>query len=170
LPSVRHASARESVGRSCCPAEYRDLTDAIDSGGQLERELASPPSCETLLMANGYGIPPDIEHQLRARDRRCVYCRKPMKVYPHTKGTPADKATIEHLNHRPPFYWGEGLERSGLEGIAICCGACNSSRSNRPLAAWLASPYCEQRDISLRTVAPIVKRFLRRHPTQHRDP
>ena len=115
-------------------------------------------------MANGYGIPPDIEHQLRARDELCVYCRKPMKAYPRTKGTPADKATIEHLNNRPPFYWGEGLERSGVEGIAICCGACNSSRSNKPLAAWFASLYCVERDINLRTVAPIVKRFLRRHP------
>lgn len=65
----------------------------------------------------------------------------------------ADEATIEHLDNRPPFYWGEGLERSGVEGIALCCGAWNSSRGNRTLAAWFRSPYCTQRDINARTVA-----------------
>ena len=75
-----------------------------------------------------------------------------------------NEATIEHLNHRPPYYWGEGLERSGLEGLTICCGACNSSRSNKPLAVWFASPYCEERGINARTSAGVVKRFLQRHP------
>jgi len=116
-------------------------------------------------MANRFGIPPDIEYKLRARDQRCVYCRKSMKAYPRTHGTPADKATIEHLDHRRPFYWGEGLQRSGIESIAFCCGACNSSRGKKPLTAWFASAYCEQRNISARTVAPVVKRFLERHPS-----
>jgi hypothetical protein len=116
-------------------------------------------------MANRFGIPRDIEYKLRARDQRCVYCRSAMKAYPRTRGTPADKATIEHLDHHPPFYWGEGLERSGVDSIAICCGACNASRGKKPLAAWFASPYCAQRNINVRTVAPVVKRFLRRHPS-----
>jgi|SRR5450759_2375391 hypothetical protein len=115
-------------------------------------------------MANVFGIPTGIEHKLRARDQRCVYCHKAMKAYPRTRGTPGAKATIEHLKYRGPVYWGEGLERLGLEGLAICCGACNSSRGNKPLAAWFASPYCDERDINARTVAPVVKRFLRRHP------
>lgn len=109
-------------------------------------------------MANSYGIPPDIEHRLRVRDRRCVYCRTRMKGYPHTRGTPRDKATIEHLNHRAR--WGE----SSLDNLAICCGRCNSSRSNNSLVVWLASPYCQERLINIRTVAPVVKRFLRRYP------
>ncbi len=115
-------------------------------------------------MANRFGIPPDIEDKLRARDKRCVYCQKLMKGYPRTRGTPADKTTIEHLDHRPPFYWGAGLERFGVEGIALCCGACNSSRGKKPLIAWFTSPYCEQRGINQRSVAPVVRRFLRRHP------
>lgn len=108
-------------------------------------------------MANSYGISPDIEHRLRARDKLCVYCHIPMKVY-RARGPSADKATIEHLNHRAR--WGE----SGLGNLAICCGACNSSRSNKPLAVWLASRYCEKRGINARNVAPVVKRFLQRHP------
>jgi hypothetical protein len=113
-------------------------------------------------MANVFGIPPDIEYKLRARDQRCVYCRKAMKAHLRTRGTPADKATIEHLNHYPSFY--RGKERSSPDSIAICCGACNSSRGNKPLAVWFASPYGEDRDINARTVAPVVKRFLRRYP------
>lgn len=109
-------------------------------------------------MANSFGIPPDIEHRLRVRDRRCVYCGRRMKQYPRTRGTPRDKATIEHLNHRAR--WGE----SSLDNLAICCGRCNSSRSNKSLVAWFASPYCEERRINIRTVAPVVKRFLRWHP------
>src|ERR1700737_2685644 len=106
-------------------------------------------------MANHFGIPRDVENRIRARDQRCVYCRKVMKAYPHTHGTPADKATIEHLDHRPPFYWGDGIERSGVNGIALCCGACNSSRGKKTLAVWFRSPYCAEHDINARTVAPV---------------
>jgi len=109
-------------------------------------------------MANIFGIPPDIERRLRSRDRRCVYCGRRMEAYPRTRGTPRDKATIEHLNHRAR--WGE----SSLGNLAICCGACNASRSNLSLVAWLASPYCEELGINIRTVAPVVRRFLQQHP------
>ena len=116
-------------------------------------------------MANSFGIPPDIEHRLRVRDRKCVYCQRVM-----VKGRGyAFTATIEHLessNGRgtAPTYWGYGLERVGLEGLAMCCGRCNSSRGMKLLNAWFASSYCQERDINARTVAPVVKRFLRRHP------
>lgn len=120
-------------------------------------------------MANTFGIPPDIERKLRVRDQRCVYCHKAMKAHAHTRGTPRDKATIEHLessNGRgtAPTYWGQGLERVGLDGLAICCGSCNSSRGMKPLAAWFATRYCERHEVSAGTVAPVVKRFLVRHP------
>ena len=115
-------------------------------------------------MANSFGIPPEIEHRLRVRDRRCVYCGKRMKAHRHVRGTPYDKATIEHLNHRGPVYWEEGLWRGGLRVLAICCGGCNASRNDKSLVAWFATPYCEEGRISIRTVAPVVKRFLLRHP------
>jgi hypothetical protein len=115
-------------------------------------------------MANSFSIPPDIEHRLRARDRRCVYCGRGVKAYPHVGGTRGDKATIEHLNRRGPFHWETGLKIRGLEDLAVCCGRCNASRSNKSLVAWFATPYCIQPNISVRSVAPVVKRFLRRHP------
>jgi 5-methylcytosine-specific restriction endonuclease McrA len=109
-------------------------------------------------MANYYGIPLTIVRTLRARDRRCVYCGRAMRAHRHTRGTPGNKATIEHLNHRAR--WGE----SSLDNLAICCGTCNSSRGNKPIAAWFASTYCDKHHITARTVAPVVKQFLRQHP------
>ncbi len=106
-------------------------------------------------MANYYGIPLAVEHRLRERDKRCVYCGRAMRSYRHTRGTPSDKATLEHLKYRGPVDWGEGLERSGLQGIAICCGSCNSSRGNKPLAAWFKSAYCAEYGINAQTVAPL---------------
>ena len=146
---------------------YVHLREAKGLTGGLRRlQLLRPRVCraEVALMANSFGIPPDIEHRLQVRDRLCVYCRTPMKAYPRTRGTRGDKATIEHLNHRPPFHWEDGLKRGGLEVLAVCCGRCNSSRGNKPLVAWFASPYCEERRINIRTVAPVVRRFLLRHP------
>src|SRR2546426_11803738 len=54
-------------------------------------------------------------------NQRFVYSRNAMKAFPRTHGTPADKATIEHLDHHPPFSWEKGLERSGVDSIELCC-------------------------------------------------
>jgi hypothetical protein len=110
-------------------------------------------------MANAFKIPADIERAIRARDKVCVYCKGKMKQYPHTKGCPKDKATIEHLNYDPPFYWDDGLK---AEDIVICCQSCNSSRGVKPLPAWFESEYCRTRGISARTVAAPVKAYLAR--------
>lgn len=69
-------------------------------------------------------------------------------------------ATIEHLNEHPPFYWKEGLTE---EGLAICCGSCNSSRGNKTLREWFRTAYCRERarPINAGTVAEPVKRYLR---------
>jgi len=68
--------------------------------------------------------------------------------------------TIEHLNERPPFYWQHGLRE---EGLAICCGSCNSSRGKKSLHDWFRTPYCKDRTIPIddNTVAEPVKRYLR---------
>jgi hypothetical protein len=68
-------------------------------------------------------------------------------------------ATIEHLNEKPPFYWQEGLREDGL---AICCGSCNSSRGNKRLRDWFRSPYCMDRPkpIDGSTVAEAVRKYL----------
>jgi hypothetical protein len=108
-------------------------------------------------MSNQFGIPNKEEEEIRARDKTCVYCHKVMKAYPDTKGTPGDKATIEHLNCDPPFYWKDGLKKSGL---AICCGECNSSRGKKTLLDWFKTKYCLDRNINKDTVAEPVKKYL----------
>jgi hypothetical protein len=60
-------------------------------------------------MSNVFAIPRKDEEELRARDKKCVYCRKVMRTYDEikaTKGKLADQATIEHLNFDGPFYCG----------------------------------------------------------------
>ena len=105
-------------------------------------------------MSNKYGIPNKDEEEIRARDKICVYCRKTMKAYPNTKGTPGDKATIEHLNFAPPFYWTDGLKKSDL---VICCGSCNASRGKKELLNWFKKQYCLDRNINKDTVAePVI--------------
>ena len=67
--------------------------------------------------------------------------------------------TIEHLNEKPPFYWQQGLKE---EGLAICCGSCNSSRSNKTLRDWFRTSYCTERVVPINgtTVTEPVKRYL----------
>ncbi len=104
-------------------------------------------------MSNKYGIPEEDEKEIRARDKTCIYCHKAMKKYPNTKGTPGDKATIEHLNNDGPFD-----EKSNL---AICCGNCNSSRNNKELLVWFKTQYCMDRNINEKTVAEPVRVYIR---------
>jgi hypothetical protein len=107
-------------------------------------------------MANSFGIPNEIEIELRVRDQNCVYCHKAM-IAPASGGRREDWATIEHLNSDGPFYWKDGLRK---EELAICCGACNSSRGRKALTDWFRGPYCAQRHINEATVAEPVKRAL----------
>jgi hypothetical protein len=104
-------------------------------------------------MANRFGIPRQVEAAIRVRDRACVYCNCEM----HLAGVAQGKASIEHLNHLPPFYWNEGLE---ADGIAICCISCNSSRGRRTHAQWFKSKYCVERNINHDTVSAPVKEYL----------
>lgn len=69
------------------------------------------------------------------------------------RGTPADKATIEHLSNDGPFN-----EKSN---IAICCGSCNASRGVKELFDWFKTAYCVERNINEETVAEPVKEYIR---------
>ena len=102
-------------------------------------------------MRNRYGLPEDAVAQVRERDRECVYCRKEM-VPPSATTWRGDWATIEHLNHLPPW--------NNPQTIAICCGSCNSSRGSKPLLEWFESDYCREHDISPTTVAEHVRQFI----------
>jgi hypothetical protein len=112
-------------------------------------------------VGNKFGIPSEIESALRRRDVVCVYCRGDINPYPRTKGSPKDKATIEHLHFDGPFYWADGLEACDL---VICCQSRNSSRGAKTLGQWFASSCCIERNISPSSVAPPVRDYLRRHP------
>ena len=105
-------------------------------------------------MGKRYGLPDDAVAFVRQRDRRCVYCHKVMSQ-PNRTARRQDWATIEHLNHLPP--WNDPTT------IAICCFSCNSSRGKKPLLEWFASAYCRRHDISESTVALPVRLYLRRH-------
>jgi hypothetical protein len=67
-----------------------------------------------------------------------------MNSYLGTLGSPKDKATIEHLNRKGPFYWDDGLK---VEDLVICCGSRNSSRGTKKLSDWFNSKYCVERGI-----------------------
>lgn len=121
----------------------------------------SPPLSQSILLSNSWGIPTEEERAIRVRDKLCVYCSRRMKAHPHTRGTPADKATIEHLGGPPiyPIYYDEpGFDR---ESIAICCGSCNSSHGGLPITDWFSIKYCMELGIDAHTVAPVVKVFIR---------
>lgn len=80
-----------------------------------------------------------------------------MQSHIGVRGTPRDKATIEHLDHRPPFRWKHGLR---AKGIVICCASCNASRGAKTHDAWFRSAYCIDLGISAITVAEPVRTFL----------
>lgn len=117
-------------------------------------------------MSNSFGISPQDEEELRARDKTCVYCRKVMKTHAEikaAKGERADEATVEHLNFNGPFYVRDGLRR---EDLVICCRGCNSSRRERRLLDWFKMDYCVNRNIKEDTVEKPVTRYLRELPPE----
>jgi 5-methylcytosine-specific restriction endonuclease McrA len=100
---------------------------------------------------NQHGIPPHIEAAIRARDVACVYCHKVM--VPTTSARRADWATIEHLDHLPPFRYREGQTEGDF---AIACMSCNSRRRDKPSNAFVAEQGISE------TVAPVVRAYLKR--------
>ena len=101
---------------------------------------------------NQYGLPKKKLDEIRKRDTKCVYCHKKM-FDPSDGDFCGDWATIEHLNHLPPW--------DNPTTVAICCGSCNSSRGKKKLPDWFESEYCEERNINVQTVAEPAKEYLR---------
>lgn len=101
---------------------------------------------------NTWNIPEQLEKEVRARDRKCVYCGIQM-LHKVPKGSPRRAAaTWEHIINDARI-----ITR---ENIALCCCACNSSKGQKPLAVWLQSAYCVARGVNEHTVAQIVKDAL----------
>ncbi len=105
-------------------------------------------------MKNKYGLPENELNKIRQRDKECVYCHKKL-VTPSPNKPYKDWATIEHLNHLPPW--------NNINTVAICCGGCNSSRGKRKITEWFKSKYCIERNINYETVANSVKEYIRKY-------
>ncbi len=100
-------------------------------------------------MKNRYGIPEIALTRIRKRDTHCVYCGVFM---PDRAGKANTKsfASIEHLY--PPG--------SDPAWVCFCCNECNAAH-RMPLPEWFKTEYCLTRNINEKTVAELVKRFLK---------
>ena len=101
--------------------------------------------------------------KIRARDKACVYCGKEM-ISPWDPKNRKDSVTIEHLNHKNldsvGSYIREGKPVSEI--VAICCGECNSSRSDKSLLDWFETDYCKNKNkgINYSTVTDVVRKYI----------
>lgn len=100
---------------------------------------------------NRYGLPEGDLDYIRDRERACVYCHKTM-IPSGSDGPRSDWATIEYLNHLPPW--------NNPRTVAIYCWSCNSSRGNQLLGDWFTSVYCCTNGIDGTTVAEPVRDYL----------
>ena len=100
-------------------------------------------------MANTWNIPEALEQEIRARDRVCVYCNTeftPVKVSKFSCASLGKITTTEEI--------------ISSDTIAVCCWSCNESKGQKPLSVWLKSKYCQDRNISPKTVATIIKKAI----------
>ena len=101
---------------------------------------------------NIWGIPEWLEREVRARDKVCVYCGVELLEKIPQGGSRKSAATWEHIINDARIVT--------LANIARCCAACNSSKGQKMLDAWLSSPYCTERGITRDTVAEVVRQAL----------
>ncbi len=102
---------------------------------------------------NNWGIPSTLEKEVKARDKRCVYCGVQMIDKMPLGGSRRTVATWEHIINDASIVT--------RENIALCCAACNSSKGTKNLADWLQSDYCKEHGITKETVADIIRQALR---------
>jgi hypothetical protein len=101
-------------------------------------------------MSNTYKISDKDEQEIRARDKKCVYCHIWVRQKPHAMG--GTGATIEHFNNDGPF--------DKKYNIAICCRSCNSSKGTKTLTEWFKTPYCREKNINRAKVLKPVKEYM----------
>ncbi len=100
-------------------------------------------------MANSWNIPSWLEKEVRARDKKSVYCGIAFTTAKISKKT---CAIWEHILNDAKIIT--------LENITLCCCSCNASKGQKQLSAWLLSKYCVDRQITRESVAPIIKQAL----------
>ncbi|HMP28258.1 MAG TPA: hypothetical protein PKD85_01575 [Saprospiraceae bacterium] len=102
-------------------------------------------------MIDKYGLYEKDKEKIRLRYKFCVYCHKEM-IYPYDSNNRKDSATIEHLNHLPPW--------NNPKTIAYCCASCNSSRGPKKIRDWFKTQYCIEKNIKISTVAKPVREYV----------
>ena len=107
-----------------------------------------------ILTASRYDvpIPASLAKRIIGRDKSCVYCKVKFR---HGVRSRKKRPSWEHMDDysvRHPKIW----------NIAVCCGSCNASRGPKGLAEWFESDYCKKKSISKRSVAEIIRRYVRR--------
>ncbi|MBN7799449.1 HNH endonuclease [Algoriphagus aestuariicola] len=100
-------------------------------------------------MGNRWGIPKDVETQVRERDLSCVYCGT---SFTNSAQTHKTRATWEHIVN--------DVKLNNSDNIALCCRSCNSSKGSKLLKHWLECPYCLRKGITKDSVATIVEIHL----------
>lgn len=101
---------------------------------------------------NSWNIPDALEKEVRFRDKRCVYCGVLFD-----KKVKKNSPTWEHIINDARI-----ITR---DNIALCCCGCNASKGAKSLVQWMASTYCSNKNITVKTVAPIIKKALRKKVT-----
>lgn len=107
--------------------------------------------------AKVYGVSEDVIRNIIDRDQVCIYCSRKMLWHKSLIGTSGDKRTIEHFNEKYVYAARE-------DNVGICCGSCNSSRSDRNLLYWFKTQYCLENNISEKTVSSPIKEFIKKYP------
>jgi len=120
-------------------------------------------------METKYGIPQKDLDTVVERDKNCVYCHKTM-ISPWNSKNQSDSVTIEHLNHKQD--WDSvrtyvSTDQPVPAIIAICCGACNSSRGSKSLYDWFETKYCNENKICYENVSQVVKNYIDKYEKQN---
>jgi hypothetical protein len=98
---------------------------------------------------NRWKIPDELEREVLARDRACVYCGIAFALSPSTRGA---LPSWEHIVN--------DAQMITRQNIARCCVSCNASKGAKELRRWLDSSYCRRKGISESTVARVVQEAL----------
>ena len=98
---------------------------------------------------NRWNIPDWLEREVIGRDRSCVYC-----------GVAFTGREASRLHHPSWEHITNDARMITRENIARCCIGCNASKGKKNLVAWLTSPYCAARGISVESVASVVRSYL----------
>lgn len=102
-------------------------------------------------MANRWGIPKKVEELAIKRDLKCIYCGC---EFTDSKVSFKSRPTWEHIIN--------DIRINGPENVALCCGSCNASKGPKQLEEWFKSKYCIKKNITINSVAPIVKNALKK--------